>query len=654
MAQTHTDTSVNQLIINKLNKQEYDNLQQVSNTELYLVEEQVDSAVTQGSTNPVQSGAVYEALQDIGGNINDGTTTFTKNNETIGTTSANQENDKTIAIPNDVEMVYFAHSKALSVQTTDAYYDTNYNYLVEEDPATWTDPNPQHRITTDGYYYDLLTDNIYQVDNYETAEVTSNVTIQGDTNKLYCDVDTNKLYRYDGTNFVLLNAKTNEIVDNFIITKDETNNWYAYSSECIYIGLVERIDPPVFYDKATSSLHTFTSDDYNKYFYDYIDNKMYMCFRSGDSPTLYCISDVPLYNLENLDTTKTYISYGTNKIYRTNDGTEFKLIATNSYNDLSNKPLSVESSKVKYTLSDGTTKLTLAQESDLFSKDYNDLTSKPSKNYALGTNVPLITTEVGSKYYTFSSDLETGTQYKVIFDMIISSTLTFSTRNSIYIYVNQSFMWIVSSGTYQAGEYHIEKIVNVPNSFTNARIYLTANDSEFVGKVTVRNLRFENISENGWKPNISDEMVDFTSLAVSGNIASGETLAVMFKKINIALGQTNVSNDSWTFSEYITTSNMYGILYKTLGILIINGWFQLVGTDIPRYSRLFKLNGYTLASGYPTFFAEDLLNNERNSCKTRSGESGSNGYFLFVNRTIMSPDTYYEGLPTIINVYPES
>ena len=204
MATTHTDTNVNQLIINKLTKQEYDNLQQVSDTELYLVEEQVDSTVTQGSTNPVQSGAVYEALQDIGGNINDGITTFTKNNQTIGTTSANQENDKTIAIPNDVEMVYFAHSKALSVQTTDAYYDTNYNYLVEEDPATWTDPNPQHRITTDGYYYDLSTGNIYQVDNYETIEATSNVTIQGDTNKLYCDVDTNKTYRWDGSNFVLL------------------------------------------------------------------------------------------------------------------------------------------------------------------------------------------------------------------------------------------------------------------------------------------------------------------------------------------------------------------------------------------------------------------------------------------------------------------
>lgn len=65
MAQTYQDTNVNQLVINKMTKQEYDNLQQVSKNELYLVEEQVDSVVTQDSINPVQSGAVYEAFQSL-------------------------------------------------------------------------------------------------------------------------------------------------------------------------------------------------------------------------------------------------------------------------------------------------------------------------------------------------------------------------------------------------------------------------------------------------------------------------------------------------------------------------------------------------------------------------------------------------------------
>lgn len=60
---------------------------------------------------------------------------------------------------------------------------------------------------------------------------------------------------------------------------------------------------------------------------------------------------------------------------------DLKAVAfSGSYNDLSSKPLSVENSKVKYILSDGTTKLTLIQESELkavaFSGSYNDLSDK--------------------------------------------------------------------------------------------------------------------------------------------------------------------------------------------------------------------------------------------------------------------------------------
>lgn len=61
--------------------------------------------------------------------------------------------------------------------------------------------------------------------------------------------------------------------------------------------------------------------------------------------------------------------------------TDLKTVAfSGSYNDIDNKPLSVENSKVKYTLSDGATKLTLVQYSELkavaFSGSYNDLTDK--------------------------------------------------------------------------------------------------------------------------------------------------------------------------------------------------------------------------------------------------------------------------------------
>lgn len=144
--------------------------------------------------------------------------------------------------------------------------------------------------------------------------------------------------------------------------------------------------------------------------------------------------------------------------------------------------------------------------------------------------------------------------------------------------------------------------------------------------------------------------VTFTSSTVSGNIASGETLAVMMKKINIALGMVNISNSDWTFTEYIRDSNLYGILNKTLGILMISGWFRVVNTDIPRYAKLFKLKGYSGYSCYPLFATEELTNGERYTLRTRTGESGYDGYFLFVNRTSTSNSIYFEGSPTVLVV----
>lgn len=59
-----TDTTVSNLIINKLTKAQYDAIQSPSDTELYLVPDVIDSAPTSGSTNCVESGGVYSALQD--------------------------------------------------------------------------------------------------------------------------------------------------------------------------------------------------------------------------------------------------------------------------------------------------------------------------------------------------------------------------------------------------------------------------------------------------------------------------------------------------------------------------------------------------------------------------------------------------------------
>ena len=58
-----TDTNVNSLVINKLTKAQYDAIQNPSETELYLVEESIDTTPTSGSDNLVTSGGVYSALQ---------------------------------------------------------------------------------------------------------------------------------------------------------------------------------------------------------------------------------------------------------------------------------------------------------------------------------------------------------------------------------------------------------------------------------------------------------------------------------------------------------------------------------------------------------------------------------------------------------------
>lgn len=57
-----TDVQVNNLIINKLSKAQYDSISQPSDTELYLIPDEIDSIPTANSTNTVTSGGVKLAL----------------------------------------------------------------------------------------------------------------------------------------------------------------------------------------------------------------------------------------------------------------------------------------------------------------------------------------------------------------------------------------------------------------------------------------------------------------------------------------------------------------------------------------------------------------------------------------------------------------
>lgn len=76
-----------------------------------------------------------------------------------------------------------------------------------------------------------------------------------------------------------------------------------------------------------------------------------------------------------------------------------------SYNDLSNKPLSVESSKVKYTLSDGTTKLTLAQESDIKDIGIDFTSSAVSGNIVSGETLAVMMKKIYRKERYLSCEL---------------------------------------------------------------------------------------------------------------------------------------------------------------------------------------------------------------------------------------------------------
>ena len=78
-----TDTTVNNLIINKLTKAQYEAITSPSETELYLVPDEIDSTPTSGSDNPVKSGGVYTALGNKQDALVSGTNIKTINNESI-------------------------------------------------------------------------------------------------------------------------------------------------------------------------------------------------------------------------------------------------------------------------------------------------------------------------------------------------------------------------------------------------------------------------------------------------------------------------------------------------------------------------------------------------------------------------------------------
>lgn len=78
-----TDTTVNNLIINKLTKAQYETIASPSDTELYLVPDEIDNVPTSGSDNPVKSGGVYTALGNKQDTLVSGTNIKTINGNSV-------------------------------------------------------------------------------------------------------------------------------------------------------------------------------------------------------------------------------------------------------------------------------------------------------------------------------------------------------------------------------------------------------------------------------------------------------------------------------------------------------------------------------------------------------------------------------------------
>lgn len=65
----YIDKTVNNLVINKMTQAQYDELNPKSDTELYLVPEEVDQTPTNGSSNLVSSDGIYQYVDSICGAI---------------------------------------------------------------------------------------------------------------------------------------------------------------------------------------------------------------------------------------------------------------------------------------------------------------------------------------------------------------------------------------------------------------------------------------------------------------------------------------------------------------------------------------------------------------------------------------------------------
>lgn len=151
-----TDTVISNLVINKLTREQYYDIENPSETEIYLVPDEIDDVPTENSVVPVKSGGVYTALAGKQDALASGTNIKTINSQsllgsgnlsiegafiyTIDATGVDQTGTKTIQGSEAYDAIHAAYNAGKSVFVKWSEGENSNPYLLQlSNIATYQD-----------------------------------------------------------------------------------------------------------------------------------------------------------------------------------------------------------------------------------------------------------------------------------------------------------------------------------------------------------------------------------------------------------------------------------------------------------------------------------------------------------------------------------